>query len=130
MWLRDSSNQAHSYVPLLNASSSPDSIASIFRGIINLQARYLLLSPYSNSFQPPAESGIAPASNGGGPPDNVFPPVSNSTVFEAKFELDSLAAFLQISSDYYGATGDAEFFGKFHWMEAVEAVLEVVSTRH
>jgi meiotically up-regulated gene 157 (Mug157) protein len=76
------------------------------------------------------ESGIAPASNGGGPPDNVFPSVSNSTVFEAKFELDSLAAFLQISADYYKATGDAEFFGKFRWIEAVEAVLEVVSTQH
>jgi meiotically up-regulated gene 157 (Mug157) protein len=114
----------------LKNTSSDNSIASLFRGLINLQSRYLILSPYSNAFQPPVESGIAPASNGGGPPDNVFPSVSNSTVFEAKFELDSLAAFLQISADYYKATGDAEFFGKFHWIEAVEAVLEVVSTQH
>jgi meiotically up-regulated gene 157 (Mug157) protein len=32
---------------------------------------------------------------------------------------------LQISADYYQATGDIDFFGKFHWSKAVEAVLDV-----
>lgn len=125
MWLRDSSNQMQSYLPLLNASNEPNSIASLYRGVINLQARYLLTAPYCNSFQPPIESGIDKALNEAASLDTVFPAYSNDSVFECKYELDSLAAFLQISTDYYRATGDYEFFGKFKWAQAIEAVLNV-----
>ncbi|KAI4730179.1 hypothetical protein E4T49_02063 [Aureobasidium sp. EXF-10728] len=125
MWLRDSSNQMQSYLPLLTANSSVDSLASLFRGVINLQARYLLTSPYCNAFQPPIESGIAPAKNPSASQDVVFPTYDNSSVFECKYELDSLAAFLQISSDYYNATGDITFFAKHHWVEAINNVFRI-----
>ena len=128
MWLRDSARQMQSYSSLLNnetdtSKSSNDTIASLYRGVINLQSRYVLSNPYCNSFQPPSESGLAPSNNGAATNDVVTPAYSSTTVFECKYELDSLAAFLQVSNDYYTATNDLAFFTKYNWVSAVQAVL-------
>ncbi len=128
MWIRDSANQMQSYLPLLNASSANNSLASLYRGVINLQSRFLLRSPYCNSFQPPVESGIAPANNGAATSDQVVPPYDKNFVFECKYELDSLAAFLEISTNYYTATKDSAFFGKYQWVDAVKAVMTVAES--
>ncbi|CAK3980364.1 meiotically up-regulated gene 157 -like [Lecanosticta acicola] len=128
MWLRDSANQMQSYLSLLRPSNLPDSLASLYRGVINLQARYLLTDPYCNSFQPPAESKIPPSANGAASMDTVTPNYTNTSVFECKYELDSLAAFLEISHNYFNATQDIEFFKKFKWVDAVEAVMKVADT--
>ncbi|KAK5121682.1 hypothetical protein LTR85_004854 [Meristemomyces frigidus] len=125
MWLRDSANQMQSYLPLLQASNSSDSLASLYRGVINLHARYLLIDPYCNSFQPPVESHISPSVNGAASGDTVFPNYTNSSVFECKYELDSLAAFLEVSTNYYNATEDASFFKRYQWVEAIENVMAV-----
>ncbi len=123
MWLRDSANQMQSYLSLLTANSSYNSLASLYRGVINLQARYIIEAPHCNSFQPPVESGIGPSQNQA-TPDDFSPPISTSVAFECKYELDSLAAFLEISADYYKATGDIAFFRNFQWVDAVSTILE------
>ncbi|KAI1437038.1 glycoside hydrolase family 125 protein [Xylaria sp. CBS 124048] len=125
MWLRDSANQLRSYKSLLKANESTSSLASLYRGAINLQARYIISNPYCNAFQAPVESGLPPQVNGASTNDVVFPPYNSNFVFECKYELDSIAAFLQLSSDYYEQTNDAEFFGKFKWVDAINTIMNV-----
>ncbi|ROT39512.1 DUF1237-domain-containing protein [Sodiomyces alkalinus F11] len=123
MWLRDSASQIYSYLPLLRASSDPDSLASLWRGIINAHARYITISPYCHSFQPPPESGIPPTKNGAYHLNHPNPPYDPVKVFDCKWELDSLASFLQISVAYHDKTGDVGFFQKYRWVEAVDAAV-------
>jgi meiotically up-regulated gene 157 (Mug157) protein len=119
MWIRDSANQVAPYRSVLK--SKDDDIASVFRGAINLQARYLIVSPYCNAFLPPPESGMHPGQNGAA--YAVSPPYDRNIVFTCNFELDDFGAFLQLSHDYYTSTGDVDFFGKFQWIQAVQSIL-------
>lgn len=127
MWLRDSASQIYSYVSLLEPSAEPDSLASLWRGLINSHARYIVISPYCHSFQPPAESGIQPTHNGAYSLNHPMPAYNPSLVFDCKWELDSLASFLQISAAYYERTGDLAFFGKYRWKQAVEAAVHAAA---
>ncbi|KXJ89791.1 hypothetical protein Micbo1qcDRAFT_212309 [Microdochium bolleyi] len=127
-WLRDSANQLRSYKALLVANSSHDSLAGLYRGAINLQGRYIRTSPFCNAFQAPPESGLPTETNEYAAKDTVKPTYDEKFVFECKYELDSLAAFLQLSFDYYDKTKDAEFFGKHKWLATVEQILNVTNS--
>jgi meiotically up-regulated gene 157 (Mug157) protein len=127
MWLRDSANQLQAYTSVLKANSSFDSLASLFRGAINLQARYILESPFCNAFQAPLESGIPRHSSRNS--DQITPSFDYFSVFSCQWELDSVASFLQLSSDYVTATNDYAFFQKSsNWTKAVATILQTAES--
>lgn len=126
MWLRDSANQLQAYVSLLKPNASFDSLASLFRGAINLQARYILESPFCNAFQAPDESGVLRSSSMNS--DRITPPYDYYKVFSCQWELDSVASFLQLSVDYATATKDYDFFKKGNWTKAVETILHTAES--
>jgi len=80
-------------------------------------------SPYCNAFQPPPPSRIPPTGNGQN--DNVHPVYEPTFVFECKYELDSLAAFLALGNQFYNNTGSTAFLNS-RWYLAFDTLLEVL----
>lgn len=119
-WLRDSTNQLRPYQAL--ASRDP-AIQQLLLGAINTQAEYVIESPYCNAFQPPPISNL-PVSNNG-QDDVVHPAYEPNTVFECKYELDSLAHFLALTNDFYEHTGSTDFLHQ-RWYYAVDTLLQVL----
>jgi uncharacterized protein len=82
-WLRDASAQVRPY--LFFAKSDP-TVASLLRGIIAREGKYLQIDPYANAF------------------------TLDYRVWEEKFELDSLAYPIMLAWTYWKQTGDASVF--------------------
>jgi meiotically up-regulated gene 157 (Mug157) protein len=123
-WLRDSTNQLAQYQAL--AKSAPD-IKNLLLGAINVQAEFVISSPYCNAFQPPDPSRLPPVHSG--QEDYVHPAYEPSVVFECKYELDSLANFLSLSNQYHAATGGAIDFLTPRWYKALDNVLRVIEAQ-
>lgn len=119
-WLRDSTNQLAQYQRLAKKDKK---IYSLILGAINTQAEFVIESPYCNAFQPPRPSRLSPA--GEGQSDNVHPAYEPSFVFECKYELDSLAAFLSLTNQFYSHTGSTAFLTE-RWYTALDTLLRVL----
>ncbi|KHN93971.1 DUF1237 domain protein [Metarhizium album ARSEF 1941] len=121
-WLRDTGNQfAHLYRLL----PEDDNLRDLVRAVINTEARYISRYPYCGAFQPPPESGLQPTVNDYAVGVKVNPPVDNQTVFECKYELDSLAGFLKISRSYYQNTQDTSFIND-NWENAIRSIFQTI----
>ncbi|KXG52688.1 Six-hairpin glycosidase [Penicillium griseofulvum] len=122
-WLRDSTNQLTNYQTL---AAKDKRLYSLILGAINTQSEFVIQSPYCNAFQPPALSGIKPEASS--QKDTVHPAYDESFVFECKYELDSLAHFLQLGTEFHENTGSTEFLTD-RWYKALNTVLKVVDAQ-
>ncbi len=113
MWLRDSTWQA---MPLVGASKEITTY-NLLAAISRRQSAYVCIDPYANAFNPaPTQKDESKEFDGQSP-----------WVFERKYELDSLAAFLDLALRLARVSGRNEHLqGQF--VEAVEKVIEVIST--
>nr|WP_214316959.1 glycoside hydrolase family 125 protein [Nonomuraea sediminis] len=93
MWLRDSTAQVR---PYLAVAGQDPSVADALAGVSRRQVRYVLTDPYANAFNEGPDGGRAY-------PFDVPPP--GPWVWERKYEVDSLAAVLQLAYALWRATG-------------------------
>lgn len=122
-WLRDSTNQLSGYQAL--AKQDP-AIHTLILGAINTQVEFVIQSPYCNAFQPPPPSGLDPVPSS--QKDNVRPKYDTSVVYECKYELDSLASFLALGTEFYEHTKSIEFLTS-RWYKALDSVLSVLDAQ-
>ena len=111
MWLRDSTWQVR---PLL-ASSNDLEVAKIVADVSRQQIEYVLIDPYANAFNPE-------------PNGNCWhKDFSDQSpwVFERKFELDSLAAVLDLAIRLYLESGITDHFSD-RFSEAVIVILDLL----
>jgi meiotically up-regulated gene 157 (Mug157) protein len=113
MWLRDSTAQVWPYLPFADRDSR---LRSLLQGVLNRQARCILLDTYANAFY----------QDGSQQSDwETDQTEMRPGVHERKYELDSLCAALRLSLGYWEATHDATPFDA-HWNAAMDAVVRTI----
>jgi meiotically up-regulated gene 157 (Mug157) protein len=95
MWLRDSSAQVLPYLQFMNLD---EDVKLMVRGLLKKQFMLIRRDPYANAFN------------------------RDGSVFERKFELDSLAYPIWLASEYYRITGDGSIFDAFFVLTARKIV--------
>ncbi|AFD07763.1 glycoside hydrolase family 125 protein [Solitalea canadensis] len=108
MWLRDSSAQVWPYVPL---AKNDKKLQSLLAGVINRQAKCILIDPYANAFND-------------GPKGSEWEKdltEMKPELHERKYELDSICYPIRLAYGYWKSTGDVAVFGD-EWKKAMELV--------
>ena len=110
MWLRDSSAQVWPYLPLITKDPA---LKKVILGVINRQAKCVIIDPYANAFNP-------------GPTGSEWD-TDNTTMkpelHERKFEIDSICYPVRLAYNYWKITGDSSFFDET-WQKAGKLILE------
>ncbi|KAJ2955337.1 hypothetical protein NQZ79_g8650 [Umbelopsis isabellina] len=108
MWIRDSTQQL---LPYLEFAPLDTDLQNLILGAIKVQATYLAYNPYANAFRMP--------------PDG--PKQVQSFSDRDRYELDSLAAFLKLSTEYVRVTKDSvRLVEDKEWLHAVHRVLDLI----
>ncbi|NLP35852.1 MAG: glycoside hydrolase family 125 protein [Clostridiales bacterium] len=110
MWLRDSAAQVRHYIKY---ASKDQDLCNIIKGVIRKQAEMVCIDPYANAFNESA--------NGQGHKDNTK---QNDSVWERKYEIDSLCAPLYLSHRFWKETGETDIFDE-QYLEMLKKIIEV-----
>ncbi|WP_410795690.1 glycoside hydrolase family 125 protein [Paenibacillus sp. J5C2022] len=114
MWLRDSAAQIRPY--LLAANGDPE-VANVIEGLIERQLRFVLLDPYANAFNE--------APNGRGHTSDLTE--MNPSVWERKYEIDSLCYPIQLAYLFWKNTGRTSVFNET-FRQALQAIIRLWKT--
>jgi meiotically up-regulated gene 157 (Mug157) protein len=109
MWLRDSSAQVWTYLPL---AKEDERLRTLLAGVIHRQARCILIDPYANAFNYDSEGSEFAHDLTAMKPQ----------LHERKWEIDSLCYPIRLAHGYWKATGDSNVFDQ-QWREAASMIV-------
>jgi len=110
MWLRDSTAQVW---PYLHLAKNDAHLKNLFIGLINRQARCILIDPYANAFN------FGPTGSEWKSDLTDMKP----ELHERKWEIDSLCYPMRLSYHYWKTTGDQSPFNQ-QWLKAAKLILK------
>ena len=116
LWLRDSANQVLPYLPYAAEDSN---LRGMIEGLINRHGKSVLIDSFANAFNFNA--------SGQGHQDDIRKPPMTPSVFEGKYEIDSLGAFLKLSYWHWQLSGDdalLRFSSTDSWLPAVQQTID------
>lgn len=109
MWLRDSSAQIWPYLPLIK--TDPE-LQQLIKGVINRQAKCILIDPYANAFNAGATGSEWDSDRTDMKPE----------LHERKWEVDSLCYPIRLAYNYWKVSGDSSFFDE-NWQKAGKLIV-------
>ncbi|HVW15441.1 MAG TPA: glycoside hydrolase family 125 protein [Mucilaginibacter sp.] len=115
MWLRDSSAQVWPYLPLIKEDAE---LKNLILGVINRQAKCILIDPYANAFNEKAS---------GSEWDSDLTDMKPE-LHERKWEVDSLCYPVRLAYNYWRISGDSTFFDS-EWQKAGKLILHTFITQ-
>lgn len=115
MWLRDSTAQVWPYMPLINEDAD---LKLLIQGLVNRQARCVLLDPYANAFNKD-ETKLAEWADD--------KPAMKPGLHERKWEVDSLCYVIRLAHEYWKRTGDITLFDA-EWQSAMKLIVDTFVT--
>ena len=115
MWLRDSTNQVLPYIRFVDRDPALD---LMLQGLLRRQTKSVLIDSFANAFNFDGSKPSPWASD-------IRHPNMTNAVYEGKYELDSLAAFLKLSRSYWHHSKNATVFDE-SWQRAVTKVISTI----
>ncbi len=115
MWLRDSSAQVWPYLPLIKEDLE---LKKLILGVINRQAKCIMIDPYANAFNEKATGSEWASDNTEMKPE----------LHERKWEIDSLCYPIRLAYGYWKTSGDNSFFDK-QWQKAGKLIFNTFKTQ-
>lgn len=109
MWMRDSSAQVWPYLPLINQDAA---LKKLILGVINRQAKCILIDPYANAFN------MGPTGSEWDTDNTTMKP----ELHERKWEVDSLCYPIRLAYNYWKISGDSSFFDE-QWQSAARQII-------
>ena len=115
MWQRDSANQVFPYVQF---ALKDENLKNLLKGVINRQKKNVLLDAYPNAYNKNASGSPYQTDETTKIVDGKRVDAMNPSIWERKYEIDSVSAVLRLATEYYSVTKDKSFIDD-DWLKAL-----------